>query len=70
MECFFGHMTCERGVVSGSHTKQRFQHVAQTIHEYMVFYNTTRIQKNLGWVSPMDYTMQYIGSIESKNVST
>jgi len=36
----------------------------------MDFYNTTRIQKNLGWVRPMDYAMQYISFIESKNVSS
>jgi hypothetical protein len=30
----------------------------------------TRIQKNLGWVSPMDYIIQYTSFVESKNVST
>ena len=70
MECFFGHMKCELGFITGSQRKQRLQQVSQKIHEYIAFYNTTRIQKNLGWVSPMDYTMRYTNSIESKNVST
>jgi len=70
MECFFGHMKCELGLVTGSQRKQRAQQGSQKIHEYMAFYNTTRIQKNLGWVSPMDYIIQYASFIESKNVST
>jgi len=70
MECFFGHMKCELGFVTGSQRKQRAQQVSQKIHEYMAFYNTTRIQKNLGWVSPTDYKMRYTSSIKSKNVST
>jgi len=70
MECFFGHMKCELGLVTGSHRKQRIQQVSQKIHEYITFYNTTRIQKNLGWMSPKDYIIQYTSFIESKNVST
>jgi len=70
MECFFGHMKCELGFVTGSHKKQRIAQVSQKIHEYLVFYNKTRIQKNLGWVSPMGYKMLYTSSIESNNVST
>jgi len=70
MECFFGHMKCELGLVTGSHRKQRVRQVSQKIHEYITFYNMTRIQKNLGWLSPMDYIIQYTSFIESKNVST
>jgi len=70
MECFFGHMKCELGLVTGSQRKQRVQQVSQKIHEYITFYNTTRIQKNLGWLSPMDYIMRYTSSIKSKYVST
>jgi len=70
MECFFGHMKCELGLVTGSHRKQRVRQVSQKIHEYINFYNMTRIQKNLGWLSPMDYIIQYTSFVESKNVST
>ena len=70
MECLFGHMKYELGLVTGSHRKQRVQQVSQKIHEYITFYNTARIQKNLSSMSPIDYTMQYTSCLESKNVST
>ena len=70
MEYFFGHMKCELGFVTGSQRKQRVQQGSQKIHEYITFYNKTRIQKNLGWLSQMDYIIQDTSFIESKNVST
>jgi len=42
--------------------RKRFMNIELSIIE--------NIQKNLGWVSPKDYTMRYTSFIESKNVST
>ncbi|GAB6277467.1 MAG: hypothetical protein SAMD01599839_20070 [Rectinema sp.] len=70
MECFFGHLKCELGYVDGSNRKQSFHNVAQRINDYISLYNEKRIQKNLGWVSPLQYRNQKHGEVESKHVSS
>jgi len=70
MECFFGHLKCELGYVDGRNKKQTFHHLAQEITDYLRFYNERRIQKNLGWKSPVTYSNQRYGMIESTYVST
>jgi len=70
MECFWGHMKCELGYVHRSTKKRSFNSLAQEITEYMSFYNERRIQKNLGWSSPVQYRMQKCGEMESTLLST
>jgi putative transposase len=70
MECFFGHLKCELGYVDGRNKQHNFPHVAQEINDYISFYNERRIQKNLGWTSPIQYSNQRYGEIESIAVST
>jgi putative transposase len=70
MECFFGHLKCELGYIDGSTRKRSFHCLAQEITDYIAFYNERRIQKNLGWTSPLQYRIQSYGEIESKKMST
>lgn len=70
MECFFGHLKCELGYVDGRNKQQNFPHVAKEINDYISFYNERRIQKNLGWKSPIAYRNQRYDEIESISVST
>ncbi len=70
MESFFGHLKCELGYAGGRNKKQGFQQLAQEIRNYIQFYNEKRIQKNLGWVSPVEYRIKNSGMIECIKVST
>jgi putative transposase len=70
MECFFGHLKCELGYVDGRNKRQNFHHVTQEINDYISFYNERRIQKNLGWKSPLQYRNQRYDERESISVST
>ena len=70
IESFFGHLKCELGYVNGRNKKQGFQQLAQEIRNYIQFYNEKRIQKNLGWVSPVEYRIKNSGMIECIKVST
>ena len=70
MECFFSHLKCELGYVDGKNKRQNFQHLAQEINDYISFYNERRIQKNLGWTSPVAYRNQRYSEIEFNSVST
>lgn len=70
MECFFGHLKCELGYVDGRNKKQNFYQVSHEIDDYIAFYNEQRIQKKLGWKSPLQYRIQKYGERESIEVST
>jgi transposase InsO family protein len=70
MECFFGHLKCELGYVEGNNRKRSFHSLAQEITDYISFYNERRIQKNLGWTSPLQYRIQKYGDKNSILVST
>jgi len=70
IESFFGHLKCELGYVNGRNKKQGFQQLALEIRNYIRFYNEKRIQKNLGWMSPVQYRIQNSGTIECIKVST
>jgi len=70
MECFFGHLKCELGYVDGSNRKRSFHSIAREITDYIAFYNERRIQKNLGWRSPLQYRIQKSEAIESIKMST
>ncbi len=70
MECFWGHLKCELGYVDRSAKKRSFHSLAQEITDYMSFYNERRIQKHLGWLSPVQYRIQKCGEAGSTLVST
>lgn len=70
IESFFSHLKCELGYVNGRNKKQGYQQLALEIENYIGFYNEKRIQKNLGWVSPIQYRIQKTDAIEYIKVST
>lgn len=70
MESFFGHLKCELGYINGRNKKQGFQQLTLAIRNYIGFYNEKRIQKNLGWISPVQYRIKNSGTIEYIKVST
>jgi len=65
MECFFGQLKSELGYVNGSTRRQSFQNLVREIKEYIKFYNEQRIQKHLGWLSPVEYRKRDTKTVES-----
>ena len=55
MESFFGHLKCELGYATKSEVKPTSRKAKQDITNYLRFFNERRIQKKLGFLSPVQY---------------
>lgn len=56
IENFFGTVKCETGYHDTLKTKLwTYKEAEQNILFYIEYYNNKRIQKKLGWTSPVDY---------------
>lgn len=52
MEAFWGTLKCERYYLHKYHT---YEKLTNTINEYIIFYNTKRLQKRLNGLSPLEF---------------
>jgi len=55
MESFFGHLKCELGYATKSAARPTSSTAKQDITNYLSFFNERRIQKKLGFLSPVQY---------------
>jgi len=59
MEGFWGTLKCEMYYLQKFYT---YEELRQAIDEYIVFYNTKRLQKNLKSLTPIEYRNQTLAS--------
>lgn len=52
MEAFWGILKCEKYYLHKYHT---YEELSNAIDEYINFYNTKRLQKNLNGLSPIEF---------------
>ena len=52
MEAFWGILKCEKYYLHKYHT---YEDLSNAIDEYILFYNTKRLQKRLNGLSPMEF---------------
>jgi len=55
MESFFGHLKCELGYAAKTEAKPTSSKAKLDITKYLGFFNESRIQKKLGFMSPVQY---------------
>ncbi|MCM1989279.1 IS3 family transposase [Oceanirhabdus seepicola] len=52
MEAFWGTLKCEKYYLNKYHT---YMELSNAINDYIIFYNTKRLQKRLNGLSPMEF---------------
>ncbi|WP_155722866.1 IS3 family transposase, partial [Clostridium sporogenes] len=52
MEAFWGTLKCEKYYLHKYHT---YEELTNAINEYIIFYNTKRLQKRLNGLSPLEF---------------